>query len=77
MAGQTGILITAVLTMTVADVALDILNVFVFHGGMFGMGLASAVSYYLAMLISGFYFLSKKKLEIWQKSNYFLIYYNL
>ena len=60
MAGQTGILITAVLTMTVADVALDILNVFVFHGGMFGMGLASSVSYYLAMLISGFYFLSKK-----------------
>ena len=60
MAGQTGLLIAAVLTMTIADVALDILNVFVFHGGMFGMGLASSVSYYLAMLISGFYFLSKK-----------------
>ena len=60
MAGQSQLLIAAVLSMTVADVALDLLNVFVFHGGMFGMGLASSLSYYFAMLIAGGYFFSKK-----------------
>ena len=60
MAGQSGLLIAAVLGMTVADIALDLLNVLVFHGGMFGMGLASALSYYAAMVIGAFYFLSKK-----------------
>ena len=60
MAGQANLLIVAVLGMTVADVAFDLLNVFVFHGGMFGMGLASALSYYAAMVIGAGYFLSKK-----------------
>ena len=62
MAGQSGLLIAAVGVMTVTDVALDLLNVLVFHGGMFGMGMASAVSYYAAMGISCFYFLSKKSI---------------
>ena len=60
MAGQSNLLIAAVLGMTVSDVALDLMNVLVFHGGMFGMGLASSLSYYVAMLIGGGYFLSKK-----------------
>ena len=60
MAGQSTLLIAAVLFMTAADVALDLLNVMVFHGGMFGMGLASALSYYAAMLVASFYFLSPK-----------------
>ena len=60
MAGQSGLLIVAVLSMTAADVAFDLLNVRVFHGGMFGMGLASALSYYVAILISAAYFLSKR-----------------
>jgi len=60
MAGQSNLLIAAVLGMTLADVAFDLLNVTVFHGGMFGMGLASSLSYYVAMLIGGGYFLSKK-----------------
>ena len=58
MAGQSGLLIAAVATMTVTDVALDLLNALVFHGGMFGMGLASALSYYAALLVGGCYFLS-------------------
>ena len=58
MAGQSRLLIAAVLTMTVTDIALDLLNVLVFHGGMFGMGLASAVSYYAALGIAAVYFLS-------------------
>ena len=60
MAGQSNLLIVAVLGMTAADVALDLANVFWFHGGMFGMGLASSVSYYVAMVIAMLYFLSKK-----------------
>ena len=60
MAGQSGLLIAAVLAMTVTDVALDLLNVLVFHGGMFGMGLASSLSYYAALLVGGAYFVSKK-----------------
>ena len=62
MAGQSSLLVAAVLAMTVTDVALDLLNVFVFHGGMFGMGLASALSYYVAMIVGGIYFLSKKSI---------------
>ena len=60
MAGQSNLLIAAVLTMTVTDVALDLVNVLVVHGGMFGMGLASALSYYAAMIVGGIYLLSKK-----------------
>ena len=60
MAGQSGLLIAAVLGMTVADIGLDLLNVLVFHGGMFGMGLASSLSYYVAMVVGGVYFLSGK-----------------
>ena len=59
MAGRSGLLIAAVLTMTMTDVALDVLNVLVFHGGMFGMGLASALSYYAALAVGGTYLLSK------------------
>ena len=60
MAGKNGLLIAAVLGMTVTDVAFDFLNVLVFHGGMFGMGLASSLSYYVAIFICVGYFLSKK-----------------
>lgn len=60
MAGQSNLLIAAVLGMTIADVGFDLLNVTVFHGGMFGMGLASSLSYYVAIIIGGTYFLSKR-----------------
>ena len=60
MAGQAGLLIAGVLCMTVADIALDLLSVKVFNGGMFGMGLASSLSYYVVMIVVGFYFLSKR-----------------
>lgn len=60
MAGQSNLLIVAVLGMTAADVGFDLLNVLVFDGGMFGMGLASSLSYYTAMVIALSYFLSRK-----------------
>ena len=60
IAGQSNLLIVAVLVMTVTDVGLDLLNVLVLHWGMFGMGLASSLSYYAAMIIAALYFLSSK-----------------
>ena len=43
----------------VVDVAGDLLNVLVFHGGMFGMGLASTISHYAALLVVLTHFLKK------------------
>lgn len=60
MAGKNGLLVAAVLGMTVADVGLDLINVLVVHGGMFGMGLASSISYYVALIVGGAYFFTKK-----------------
>ncbi len=40
-----------------ADVAGDVLNEFVFHGGMFGFGIATAVSYYFSLIPLILYFL--------------------
>lgn len=59
ISGSQARLVTAVIAMTLADVALDILNVFVFRGGTFGMGLASSLSYYVAFIIGITYFLKK------------------
>ena len=60
MAGESTLLILAVLGMTVSDVVFDLLSVQVFHGGMFGIGLASSLSYYIALGIAAFYFLSRR-----------------
>ncbi len=49
----------AVVLMTVSDVVFDLLNVFVFHGGTLGMGLASSLSYYLALAVGAAYFFKK------------------
>ncbi len=46
----------------VTDVAGDLLNLFVFHGGMFGMALASSVSHYVSFLIVASHFLKKGSL---------------
>ena len=60
LSGNRARLITAVAAMTVADVVLDVLNVFVIKQGTFGMGLASSVSYYIAFIIGILYFFKKK-----------------
>lgn len=60
IAGQSGLLIAAVAGMAVSDIALDLVNVYVLRWGMFGMGLASSLSYYIALLIAAFYFLSSR-----------------
>ena len=59
MSGSRTRLVAAVLLMTVSDVVFDLLNVLVFHGGTFGMGLASSLSYYVALAVGLGYFLRK------------------
>ena len=49
----------AVVLMTVSDIVFDLLNVFVFHGGTLGMGLASSLSYYIALAVALPYFFRK------------------
>lgn len=62
MAGERFRLVAAIIAMTVVDITADLLNVYVFHGGMLGMGLASSISYYIALLIGGSYFLKKNSM---------------
>ena len=59
MSGRRTRLVAAVLVMTVLDIAFDLINVLVIHGGIFGMGLASSLSYYAALIVGLGYFLSK------------------
>ena len=59
MSGSRVRLVVAVIAMTVGDVLFDILNVFVFKKGTFGMGLASSLSYYIAFTIGVIYFFKK------------------
>ena len=60
MAGERTRLVVAVLAMTVADIIFDLVNVYVFKQRMFGMGMSSTVSYYIAVLIGLMYFVRKK-----------------
>lgn len=59
LSGKRTRLVVAVLAMTISDIVFDLLNVFVFHGGTFGMGLASTLSYYIAFAIGVAYFFGK------------------
>lgn len=60
MSGQRIRLVVAVLSMTVADVIFDLLVVFVLKWDTLGMGLASTLSYYVAVGIGVVYFFQKK-----------------
>lgn len=41
----------SIIGLTIADIAFDLLNVFLFHGGLLGMGIATSVSYYISAVI--------------------------
>lgn len=60
--GDTALPKAASIVCTVVDVAGDLLNVFVFRGGMFGMGLASSASHYAALAVVLLHFLKKRSL---------------
>lgn len=65
MDGELKRLMAAVFIMTGGDIAADLLNVLVFHGGMFGMALATAISYYLALLCLLPHFFKKDAIFNW------------
>lgn len=54
-----GRVVIAVIVMTILDIAGDLANVFIFHGGLFGMGLATTLSYLSAFIIMSLHFLKK------------------
>ncbi len=57
--GDANRVVVAVVVMTVLDVAGDLLNVLVMHWGMLGMGLATTVSYFIALVIMLLHFTKK------------------
>ena len=57
--GDANRVVTAVAVMTLADVAGDLLNALVFRGGMFGMGITTTISYYIALGIILLHFTKK------------------
>lgn len=59
MAGNRKKLLIAIGAMSIGDILFDLLNVFVFKMGIFGMGLASALSYFVAIIFAVSFFLNK------------------
>lgn len=60
--GSTKLPLYAMITMSVADVVLDLVSTLVFHGGMFGMAVATSVSYVLAVGVLLLHFRKKDRL---------------
>lgn len=52
-------IIVAVAVMTILDIAGDLFNVLVIHGGMLGMGVSTSISYNLALIIMLLHFRRK------------------
>ena len=57
--GDPNRVIWAVAAMTVFDIAGDLVNALVIHGGMLGMGISTAISYYIAIIIMLMHFRKK------------------
>ena len=57
--GDPNRVIVAVVVMTVLDIAGDLINAFVIHGGMLGMGLTTSISYIVALVIMLLHFTKK------------------
>ena len=53
--------VAAVLIVFVLDIVFDLLNIFVFQGGVFGMALATTFSYYIAGILVLVRFFGKKR----------------
>ncbi|MDR3290732.1 MAG: ATP-binding protein [Methanobrevibacter sp.] len=58
--GSPKLSLISVAVMTIVNISLDILFVTVFNFGMFGIGIATSISYLIAVFISLFHFFSKK-----------------
>ena len=57
--GDANRVIVAVVVMTVLDIAGDMVNALVVHGGMLGMGLTTSISYFAALVIMLLHFTKK------------------
>ena len=57
--GDPNRVIVAVIVMTVLDIAGDLVNALVIHGGMLGMGLTTSISYFAALVIMLLHFTKK------------------
>lgn len=57
--GDANRVIVAVVVMTVLDIAGDLVNALVIHGGMLGMGLTTSLSYFAALVIMLLHFTKK------------------
>lgn len=57
--GDPNRVVVAVVVMTLLDVAGDLFNALVIHGGMLGMGLATSLSYFAALVIMLLHFTKK------------------
>ena len=51
--------IVAVVVMTIINITGDLINAFVIHGGLFEMGMATTISYYIALFIGLTHYLKK------------------
>lgn len=59
MDGEMKRLLIAIVVMTAGDIVFDLINAIVLHGGMFGMAIATALSYYIALFILILHFFKK------------------
>ncbi len=60
--GKHSVLTMAVTGMSALDIVFDLINIFILKGGLFGMALASSLSYWFAALVMGSSFLKKEGL---------------
>ena len=57
--GDPNRVVIAVIAMTACDIVGDLLNALVIHGGMLGMGISTAISYWVALVIMLMHFRKK------------------
>ena len=57
--GDANRVVVAVIVMTVLDIAGDLVNALVVHGGMLGMGVTTSISYFTALVIMLLHFTKK------------------
>ena len=62
--GDANRVVVAVVVMTVLDVAGDLVNALVIHGGMLGMGLTTSISYVAALIIMLLHFTKKEDIIV-------------
>jgi len=66
--GKKGVVYLCVFTTLIVDIVLDAVNVFVWHKGLWGMALASSISYYAAFVIYLYFIICKSSIRFKIKS---------